>query len=70
MRILRLQMIDGPLDDSPPDLPQQPFEVSSWKMASGDRPAKERMFAAVWGMKKLDVVAIERAFAGVETVRS
>ena len=37
-------------------------------MASGDRPARERMFAAVWGMKKLDLAAIERAFAGAETV--
>jgi predicted 3-demethylubiquinone-9 3-methyltransferase (glyoxalase superfamily) len=39
-------------------------------MASNDRPAKERMFAAVWSMKKLDLAAIERAFAGTETVRS
>ena len=33
-------------------------------MASGDAPARERMFAAVWSMKKLDLAAIERAFAG------
>ena len=39
-------------------------------MASGDREARERMFAAVWGMKKLDLAAIERAFAGAETVAS
>jgi predicted 3-demethylubiquinone-9 3-methyltransferase (glyoxalase superfamily) len=38
-------------------------------LASGDTPAKERMFAAVWSMKKLDLAAIERAFAGTETVR-
>jgi predicted 3-demethylubiquinone-9 3-methyltransferase (glyoxalase superfamily) len=38
-------------------------------MASGDKPARERMFAAVWGMKKLDLAAIERAFKG-ETVPS
>ena len=39
-------------------------------MASGDTPARERMFAAVWGMNKLDLAAIERAFAGSETVPS
>jgi predicted 3-demethylubiquinone-9 3-methyltransferase (glyoxalase superfamily) len=39
-------------------------------MASGDRQARERMFKAVWGMKKLDKAAIERAFAGTETVSS
>jgi len=39
-------------------------------MASGDTSARERMFAAVWGMKKLDLAAIERAFAGSETVPS
>ncbi len=39
-------------------------------MASGDRGARERMFAAVWSMKKLDLAAIERAFAGAETVAS
>jgi predicted 3-demethylubiquinone-9 3-methyltransferase (glyoxalase superfamily) len=35
-------------------------------MASGDQAARERMFSAVWGMKKLDLAAIERAFAGHE----
>jgi predicted 3-demethylubiquinone-9 3-methyltransferase (glyoxalase superfamily) len=39
-------------------------------LASGDAPAKERMFAAVWSMKKLDLAAIERAYAGTETVQS
>jgi len=39
-------------------------------MAFGDEAAKQRMFAAVWGMKKLDLAAIERAFAGSETVPS
>jgi predicted 3-demethylubiquinone-9 3-methyltransferase (glyoxalase superfamily) len=36
-----------------------------WKMmASDDKAARERMFTAVWRMKKLDIAAIERAFAG------
>jgi predicted 3-demethylubiquinone-9 3-methyltransferase (glyoxalase superfamily) len=39
-------------------------------MASSDGAARERMFAAVWSMKKLDLTAIERAFAGTETVPS
>ena len=39
-------------------------------MASGDREARERMFKAVWTMKRLDLAAIERAFAGSETVPS
>ena len=42
-----------------------------WRMmASGDKPARERMFAAVWSMKRLDLATIERAFAGSETVPS
>ncbi|HET9068664.1 MAG TPA: VOC family protein, partial [Amaricoccus sp.] len=35
-------------------------------MASADAAARERMFSAVWSMKKLDIAQIERAFAGHE----
>ena len=37
-------------------------------MASGDRPAWSGCSPRSWGMKKLDLAAIERAFAGSETV--
>ena len=39
-------------------------------MTSGDRAAVERVTAAFMKMKKLDLPALERAFAGAETVTS
>lgn len=40
-----------------------PSRISAW-MASGDAAARDRAFAAVMRMKKLDIAAIERAYAG------
>jgi len=40
-----------------------PTSISRW-MASGDVAARDRTFAAVMGMQKLDIAALERAFAG------
>lgn len=39
-----------------------PAELSRW-MASDDAPALQRMFEALWQMKKLDVATLQRAFA-------
>jgi len=40
-----------------------PKAMSHW-LASDDKPARERTFQAMLGMKKLDLPALEAAFAG------
>ncbi len=40
-----------------------PAQMDGW-MASGDPAATARMHHAVWGMKKLDIAALEAAFRG------
>ncbi|XZE43581.1 VOC family protein [Pirellulaceae bacterium SH467] len=40
-----------------------PAELPKW-MASEDSEAVQRMFQAVWQMKKLDIATLEKAFGG------
>jgi predicted 3-demethylubiquinone-9 3-methyltransferase (glyoxalase superfamily) len=40
-----------------------PARIATW-MASNDVPARERAFAAMMQMKKIDIAALERAFEG------
>lgn len=40
-----------------------PSELPRW-MASDDAEAVQRMFQAVWQMKKLDIVTLRKAFGG------
>ncbi len=42
-----------------------PSQLQNW-FASDDSKALQRMFQALWQMKKLDIAALQRAFDGVE----